>query len=252
MLRPIGRGHPSVEEMEADLLGIARIGESPSISISFSGPFGRRPRIGLATKLQWVNTELTSAHGQQEYDLELLSWLMKYMENREKILAKGEILHAIDKSLRDMFLLNRREAIRQLFQVQVDLAQRQHEVLAQVRGDYQTFEPLLVPWSWVCETVLQGYGEPTVEPESIAAATFQLFRFIETHFPQGDLQSFGTRCQVINLGVWVLCAIPLLAIDLFVGRLFKDNVLLVRSDWLPIIWLGMTIATIAAAVWLRR
>ena len=103
--------------------------------------------------LAYVNHNYEHLAGSLEYEQELNSLLLNYVQTREPFVAKGPVAQMIDQALRMYCLDSDGRGDYEIVKVQAHIAQHPEQLFREFRLTPDEDMQLLIPWIWVSDEV---------------------------------------------------------------------------------------------------
>ncbi len=155
--------------------------------------------------LEYVNHHYEYLEGSLEYEQELNSLLLGYLQARERFITKGPIAQMIDQAIRKYCLDTDGRGDYEVVKVQAHIAHHPEQLFRELRLTPDEDMQVLVPWIWLSDEVedrLETQEHPP-KPERLMAATFHMMQQIDRNFPLTPIQFYNLLDRFVPLGICV-------------------------------------------------
>ncbi|MCC6508815.1 MAG: J domain-containing protein [Pirellulaceae bacterium] len=198
--------------------------------------------------LSYLNDHHQYLNNNLEYELELNTRLLAYIEARESFLAKGPIAQMIDHALKRYCLDTDGLGDYEIVKTQVYIAQHPEQLFKEFGLAPDENMQLLVPWVWIGDEVEDRLEtqEPVGQFQRTVEATMLMLRQIDNNFPVTPIQVYNLLCRGIPLGI---CLVLVIFLPVLVA-IITEQVAAAYEDWL--FRITFVIGSIVAALfWFR-
>lgn len=156
--------------------------------------------------LATINQHYEFLEGRLEYEQELNSLLLNYVEARERFVVKGPIAQMIDQALRKYCLDTDGRGDYEIVKTQAHIAHHPQQLFREFRLTPSEDMQLLVPWIWLSDEVedrLETQEHPP-KPAQLVNATFHMMQQIDQNFPLTPVQLFNVLSHVVPIIMSIL------------------------------------------------
>lgn len=162
--------------------------------------------------LDYINHHYEFLEGRLEYEQELNTLLLNYVQARERFVAKGPIAQMIDHALRRYCLDTDGRGDYEIVKTQVHIAQHPQQLFREFGLTPQEDMQVLFPWIWLSAEVedrLETQVQPP-KPDLLMNATFHMMQQIDLNFPLTPIQFYNLldRCVPIAVCLMLIIGLP--------------------------------------------
>lgn len=161
--------------------------------------------------LAYINNNFEFLEGSLEYEQELNSLLLNYVQVRERFVTKGPLAQMIDEALRKYCLDIDGRGDFEVVKAQAHIAQHPQQLFREFRLTPAEDMQLLIPWIWLSDEVedrLETQEQP-FRPDRLMTATFHMMQQIDENFPLSPIQFYNLLDRGLPLAICLSLAIGL-------------------------------------------
>ncbi len=187
--------------------------------------------------MAYVNHHFEYLQGSLEYEQELNSMLLSFVQVRERFIVKGPIAQMMDQALRKYCLASDGRGDYEIVKVQAYIAQHAEQLFREFKLTPDEDMQLLVPWIWISDEVedrLETQEAPP-KPERLMSATFQMLQQVDQNFPLTPIQFYNFIDRAVPLGI---CMFLIIGLPSIVGASIATRWPTVWDIVFPILFFG--------------
>ena len=164
--------------------------------------------------LSYVNDNYEYLEGSLEYEQELNSMLLSFVQDRQRFVQKGPISQMIDQALQKYCLDTDGRGDYEVVKVHAYIAHHPEQLFREFGLRPEEDMQLLMPWIWISDEV-EDRLETQVnspKPEQLMSATFQMLQQIDNNFPLTPIQFYNMLDRAVPLVItlFLLFALPIM------------------------------------------